>query len=177
MKTKIIIFFALSIFTTNLNAQELKHAVTLEIGGGGLLYSINYEHYLKQYFVARAGISFLLIKEKQTEKSLKIVSIPLSFSYLQNIYHDKHYLEIGIGTMDLITSGDLIEYKGVTDIFLNPYLIAGYRYLPIDKKWNLKLSFTPFFGTKSLTNPTEQGFKPFGSKIQLWGNIGIGYSF
>ena len=177
MKTKINLFFALSIFTISLNAQELKHAVTLEIGGGGLLYSINYEHNIKQNFVARAGISLLLIKEKQTEKTLNVISIPLSFSYLQNIYHDKHYLEIGIGTMNLITSGDLIEYKGVTDIFLNPYLIAGYRYRPIDKNWNFKLGFTPFYGTKSLTNPTEQGFKPFGRKIQLWGNIGIGYNF
>jgi len=177
MKTKVIIFFALIVFTVKLNAQELKHSLTLEIGGGGLLYSLNYEHYIKQNFVARAGVSFFLIKEKQTEKSLKVMSIPLSFSYLQNIYHDKHFLELGVGTMDLITSGDLVEYKGVTDIFLNPYLIVGYRYRPMDKKWNFKLSFTPFYGTKSLTNPTEQGFQPFGKKIQLWGNIGIGYNF
>ncbi len=105
------------------------------------------------------------------------MSIPLSISYLQNIYKQKHYFEVGLGTMDLITSGDLVEYKGVTDIFFNPYLIAGYRYRPIDKNWNFKLSFTPFYGTKSLTNPTDQGFRPFGSKFQAWGNLGVGYSF
>jgi len=153
------------------------HALTFEIGGGGLLYSLNYEHNIKQNFVARAGISFLQIKEKQTEKFLKVMSIPLSFSYLKNIYLDKHFLEVGVGIMDLMTSGDLVEYKGTTDIFLNPYLIAGYRYRPIAKEWNFILSFTPFYGTKSLTNPTEQSFQPFGKKLQIWGNIGVVYNF
>jgi hypothetical protein len=177
MKTKIILFLTITFIALKLNAQELKHSLTLEIGGGGFFYSVNYEYFLKRNFIARAGTSFLLIKEKKTEKSLKVMSIPLSISYLQNIHHNKHYFEIGIGTMDLITSGDLIEYKGVTDIFLNPFLITGYRYRPMDKKWNFKLSLTPFYGTRSLINLTEQGFRPFGSKFQVWGNIGFGYNF
>lgn len=177
MKLKLIILFIIPLFTLNLQAQELKNSITIELGGGGLAYSINYENLIKQNFVARAGFSYLLIMENQTEKVLNVITIPLSFSYLQNIKSNKHFIEMGIGTMDLITSGNLVEYKGVTDIFINPYLIAGYRYRPADKKWTFKLSLTPFYGTKSLTNPTDQGFVPFGRKIQMWGTLGIGYNF
>lgn len=176
MKIKLIILFTIPLFVLNLQAQDLKNSITIELGGG-LAYSINYENLIQQKFVARAGFSYLLIKENQTEKTLNIVTIPLSINYLQNIKRNKHFIEIGVGTMDLITSGDLVEYKGITDVFINPYLIAGYRYRPIDEKWSFKLSLTPFYGTKSLTNPTDQGFMPLGSQIQMWGTVGIGYNF
>jgi hypothetical protein len=177
MKQKLIILFTITLFVLNLQAQELKNSLTIELGGGGLAYSINYENLIKQKFVARAGFSYLLIMENQTEKTLNVITIPLSISYLQNIKSNKHFIEMGIGTMDLITDGDLVEYNRVTNIFINPYLIAGYRYRPIDKKWTFKISLTPFYGTKSLTNPTDQGFMPLGNKIQMWGTIGIGYNF
>jgi len=177
MKLKTIALFTISLLVVQLQGQELKNSFTIEIGGGGLVYSINYENLVNQKIVARAGLSYFLLIENQTEKTLNVITVPLSVSYLLNISRKKHFLEMGIGTMDLITSGDLVEYKGVTDFFINPFLIAGYRYRPIDKKWTFKISLTPFYGTKSLTNPTDQGFMPFGSKIQLWGTIGMGYNF
>ncbi len=177
MKTIFITLFAFILFVFQAQARELKNSLMIEFGGGGLAYSLNYERLIKQQFITRAGFSHFIIVENQTDKTLNVTTIPLSFSYLQKMSGNKHFLEMGIGTMDLITSGDLVEYKGVTNIFINPYLIAGYRYKSTDKKWNFKISLTPFFGTKSLTNPTDQGFMPFGRKIQLWGSIGIGYSF
>jgi len=177
MKSIFILLFTTTLSGLNLHSQDFKNSLLIETGGGGLAYSINYEHLVKQKFVARAGFSYFLIMENQTEKMLNVITIPLSFSYLLNIKSNKHFVEMGIGTMDLITSGDLIEYKGVTSIFLNPYLIAGYRYRPTDKRWTYKISLTPFYGTKNLPNPTDQGFMPFGRKIQMWGTVGIGYNF
>jgi len=160
-----------------LPAQELNNSLTLELGGGGLAYSINYEHLIKQKFIVRAGLSYISILENQTDKTMNLVTIPLSLSYLQNIKSNKHFIELGLGTMDLITSGNLVEFKGVTNVFINPYFIAGYRYWPTNRKWNFKISLTPFYGSKSLTNPTDQGFMPLGSKIQWWGAIGTGFNF
>jgi hypothetical protein len=159
----------------NLNAQHSNNAVSIELGGGGLLYSLNYEHFVAQNFVLKAGFSFFAVEERQTDKSMQVLSLPLSVSYLQPIYKQKHYLEVGIGNMNLITNGDLVEYKGSTDIFLNPYLLVGYRYKHHSQKWQLKMNFTPFYGTKSIITPTEQGFRPFGSTVQLWGGLGFVY--
>lgn len=159
------------------NAQAYKNSLNIELGGGGLAYSINYEHFFSKKFAPRIGMSFLHIRERQTEKSLVVMSFPVSLHYLQNIHNEAHFLEAGFGTMNLITTGDLVEYKGVTDIFLNPFIHLGYRYRPAQKRWNFLIGFTPFYGIKSITNPTEQGFRPFGSKVQLWGTIGVGYNF
>ena len=59
MKQKLIILFTITLFVLNLQAQELKNSLTIELGGGGLAYSINYENLIKQKFVARAGFSYL----------------------------------------------------------------------------------------------------------------------
>ncbi|MFW5707189.1 MAG: hypothetical protein ACOC12_04655 [Bacteroidota bacterium] len=177
MKSKLVILVIITTLGLSLQAQDQKNAITLEIGGGGFLYSINYEFLSSKKIVARVGFSYTLFLENQTEKSLNLISAPLSVSYLQNIYNNRHFLELGLGAMNLVTSGDMVEYKGVTDIFINPYLVAGYRFWPLDRPWNLKIGLTPFYGTRSLIHPTDQGFSPLGSKVQVWGYAGIGYSF
>lgn len=177
MKTpRLTIFFLLLLFCNETNGQSAKNALFMEAGGGGLIYSLNYERTFKYNLAGRAGISFLQIRENQTEKTLNLMSFPLSLSYLQNLRGNVHFVEFGIGVMNLYTDGDLVEYKGARDFFVNPFAIAGYRYKPKGKRWDLRAGLTPFIGTKSLSNPTEQGFQPFGSKIQLWGSLGIGYS-
>jgi hypothetical protein len=179
MRKSILILIIIGLFNVNaLQAQQIApQAITLEIGGLGLSYSLNYEHRMGNHFVARAGISFLHIEERQTGKSNELLSFPVSLSYLKNIGESSHFAEFGIGTMNLLSTGNLVEYQGVTDFFLNPGLILGYRYLPSDSPWSLKASFTPFLGTESLTQPGEKAFSPFGSRLQPWGGIGIGYSF
>jgi hypothetical protein len=179
MRKSIFIFVIIAVFKFHTSqAQQLApQAITLEIGGLGLSYSPNYEHRLGNHFVARASFSFLHIKEKQTGKSNELLSFPVSLSYLKGIGAGSHFAEFGIGTMNLLSTGNLVEYQGITDFFLNPGLILGYRYLPSESPWSLKASFTPFLGTESLTQPGEKAFSPFGGRLQPWGGIGIGYSF
>ncbi len=162
------------------NAQDstnYKNAVTFELGGNGLTYSFNYERHLTKNFNTRIGFSFWKIIENQTEKSMTIMSYPVSLNYWLNIRNQKHFLETGIGVMNLVTSGNLVEYKGVVNYYLNPFVNLGYKYEPLNNKLNYKIGFSPFIGTKALTNPSEQGFQPLGNKIQIWGYIGVGFNF
>ncbi len=152
-----------------------KQAITLEIGGKGLLYNISYEHNAGNNIIMSAGFSFVHLSEKQTNNASTVLSFPLSVSYLYNFTNTQHYSEIGIGTTNLLTTGDLTEYGGITDLFINPTLIVGYRFYPTGKKWSLKASFTPFYGTKSLSNNEGTAFKPFGKQLQPWGGFGFSY--
>jgi hypothetical protein len=182
MKLYTLIFSILTLLFVGLrtNAQDsgnYKNAVMFEIGGNGLAYSVNYERFLRKNFNARAGFSLFNIIESQTDKSMIIMSYPISCNYLINIGRQKHFIETGIGLMNLITSGDLVDYKGVTNYYLNPFLNFGYRYEPTKNRLLYRVGLSPFLGTKSLTNPTEQGFQPLGSIVQIWGYMGIGYKF
>jgi len=177
MKLKFNIFFIILFFVVTLQAQKQKNSLGIELGGGGLAYSINYERHFSEKISLRLGFSFLSINERQTEKTLAVMSYPISVNYLINISGQKHFLETGIGAMNLITSGDLVEYKGVSDFFLNPFLKLGYRYSPTNNRWVYKIGLSPFLGTKSLTHPTAQGFQLFGSETQIWGYVGMGYRF
>lgn len=150
------------------------HSVNFELGGRGLLYSLNYEYNFNKNFVASVGFSFLNISESDISKSSMIMSFPISSSYLLDI-NDEHHLEFGIGLTNLLITGDLVEYEGNTDLFINPNIIIGYRFYPERSSWYFKAIFTPFLGTKSLTNSTGTQFQPFGSLIQAWGGIAIGY--
>lgn len=173
----ILTLLFISIETNAQDSANYKNSVMLEIGGNGLAYSVNYERFLSNKFNLRAGVSFLKIIENQTDKSIIFMSYPISFSYLINLNNQKHYIETGVGTMNLVTSGDLIEYKGVTNYYVNPFLNLGYRYEPSKSRFLYRIGLSPFLGTTSLTNPTEQGFRPLGSEIQVWGYIAIGYMF
>jgi hypothetical protein len=176
----ILLLLALLIISLRADAQDStihKNVVLLEIGGNGLAYSVNYERFINKNINTRAGLSFYNIIENQTDKSMIVMSFPISFNYLLSLGNQKHYIETGMGVMNLITSGDLVEYKGVTNYYLNPFLNLGYRYEPIKNRFLYRIGLSPFLGTTSLTNPTEQGFQPLGSKVQIWGHIGIGYRF
>jgi len=173
-KAFLIIFLAFSAVLAK--AQNPKNAVLMEIGGSGFLYSLNYERNFAKNWLAKAGFSFVHFKELQTEKQMQLYAFPVSVSYLKNIFAEKHFLETGFGVMNVMTSGNMVEYRGATDWYLNPHLIVAYRYRTA-RNWHFRLAFTPFYGTKSLSNPTEFGFSPFGTNLQLWGGLGFGKSF
>lgn len=163
--------------TGKAQAQEDQNAVFFELGGNGLAYGFHYDRHIDYNIHGRAGFSIFRVIENQTEKSLLVMSFPLSFNYRYDLSQGKHFLEGGLGIMNLVTTGDLVEYQGITNYYLNPFINAGYLYKPPGQKWIYKAALTPFLGTKSVTNPTEQGFQPFGNAFQIWGTLGVGYHF
>ena len=173
-KIRILMLLALSQFV---NAQQFKNALNLEIGGTGLVYSVGYERFVKNNFSISLGTSYLTVNEKQTEKNLKIMSFPISTSSFINIGNKRHFAEVGVGVMNLITNGNLIEFKGETNHYLNPYLKLGYRFIPTQNRWQYKVMITPFWASKSSINPTQQGFRLTGGVYQIWGGMALGYRF
>lgn len=174
IKCLVLIFILTSIVHVNAKDNIPDHSVGLELGGKGLLYSLNYEYNFHENFVASIGYSFLNVSESDIDKSSIIMSFPISASYLLSL-NEEHRLEFGLALTNLITTGDLVEYEGNTDYFLNPNLIIGYRFYPIDSRWHFKAMLTPFLGTKSLTNSDGTSFQPFGSTFQIWGGLGVGF--
>lgn len=170
------LFAAFLIIAAHTWAQEFapRQAVNIEIGGKGLLYSINYEYQFAENFMASAGISFLHISESEIDKSSNFWSFPISASYIYE-FSGGHCVEAGIGIMNLVVSGDLVEYAGSTDYFLNPTIIAAYRYQPVESKWRFRIAATPFVGTKSPTHSEGTAFQPLGAVFQIWGGLSIGY--
>jgi hypothetical protein len=158
-------------------SKTFKNAVVVELAGNGLVYSFNYERHSKKDIYLRFGVSMWRIIENQTEKSITVMSYPISLNHLINLGNQKHYLDTGIGVMNLITTGNLVEYKGLTNYYLNPFVNLGYRYSPSKNSFTYKIGFSPFWGTKSWFHPTNQGFQPLGNNIQIWGYLGIGYRF
>ncbi len=183
MKILIFLFLFFCIFQNGLsqsNKDSLKlprHHVFLEIGGNGLLYSLNYEYRFAKAFVVRAGGAYLYLQEKTTEKNQHIASLPITVSYLLNLCQQQHYVEVGGGAMLFLSSGTISSYKATTDFFPNLTAIIGYRYQPIRKHWSCKVAFTPYYGMSSLINSQGEAFNLIGNRLQFWGGVGIGYQF
>ncbi len=177
MSKLIITIAGILLLATNLFGQNNvnRHSISFELGGRGLIYSINYEYKFVDDFVVSAGISFFHLMESETDKSSELMSFPISIGYLLEL-GEGHYTEFGLGIMNLINTGDLVEYSGNTDYFMNPTVSVGYRYQPQDSRWIFKALATPFLGTKSPTNNEGTAFQPLGSVFQIWGGLSVGYS-
>ena len=153
-----------------------RHEVSIEIGGLGLLYTLNY-HRNFDHWQLRGGVGFISVKEQETEKELNVIVIPLD---VRRDFHVKqHQFSIGFGFQNILGSGDIVSHENETDVFINPGIILGYRY-NLKQRLSISLNFTPFYGTKSLTN--DGGYLSlydplviYGTTIHLWGGVGIGY--
>ena len=159
-----------------------RHSVGLEIGGPGLVYTVNYQYHFNSKWSGRLGTGFLRIQENETEKSLNFFVIPLelkhSFDLSQN---GAHLLILGLGLQNIIGSGDIVSNESQMDVFINPFLSLGYQF-NFKNGLYLQANFTPFYGTRSLTR--ESGFFELydplvidGTTIHIWGGIGFGYRF
>ncbi|GMQ25707.1 hypothetical protein Aoki45_23890 [Algoriphagus sp. oki45] len=179
-----ILFLIFAFFSHNLTAQEIERRsqnVFFEIGGHGLIYSINYQRQIKGNWNGRGGIGFLRVIENETDKYLNFWSIPLDIRHEWKSKNERHGFELGVGVQLLIGSGNISSFRKRTDLFINPSLIASYRYYT-KKNMFFSASFTPFYGTRSLTE--ESGYFELydpmvinGTTIHLWMGLGIGYKF
>jgi len=154
-------------------------SIQLELAGTGLLYNVSYEHsFLEGRLRPRVGYGYLLLQEQGTDKSMHLMSFPLGFSYLIAFGGGQHNLELGAGLMNLLLTGDMVEYEGQTDFYLNPWLLIGYRLELNESPWLFRIHLTPFLASKSLIDATEKKFRPIiPGDIQPFAGLGVGYRF
>lgn len=108
-------------------------AIILELGGSGGIGSVNYERTFysrpKYQMNWRAGLSFIPIDRNNGT----VFIFPLMLNYLAG--SSSHKVELGVG------QGLSITTKG--SFFSLTTLAAGYRFQPENKRWFLRVTYSP----------------------------------
>jgi hypothetical protein len=139
-----------------------KNQFYLELGGNGIIYSLNYERLLSENFTLRGGIGYTpgLIFVEGT-----FIHIPFTASYLIGSSSSK--FEMGLG-FTYFTGRDVeifgLEGGDKSVIVLTG--IIGYRYVS-QKGFVFRIAFTPFYNP----NNTED------SRFLPSGGLSFGYVF
>ncbi len=163
--TSWILLLIVGLSTKNIHAQDVveappKHAFFAEIGGNGLLFSINYNYRLGDKFGLRGGIGFAGGKENYGSSGFtynnSIFTIPLSANLL--LGKNGKYFELGAGITLVSEKIEFLEreYSPITGT-----LTFAFRYQPLGGGFMFNVGLTPIF--------TDKYFDPFRP------GVGIGY--
>ena len=158
---KLIITFSILLSISNLSAQVISQNVIqdsvlekkfmfIEVGGNGILLSINYERLIFDNIGVRTGVGTLGIYG---------LTIPAMFNFYIG---SNRQLELGIGTVYT----DYFPKEGGF-IHNGEFLIGttvGYKFQKENSNLILRFSFTPFYSTSE-------------DKVQLFGGISLGCAF
>lgn len=136
------------------------NGVYFEIGGQGLIFSLNYDYRFITNSTFRIGASFFLFG----------YGFPISLNFITD-NNSSHHFEAGIGVMWLKASSLWGEAKSE---FI-PNCCLGYRYQPIKKSVLLRVSFTPFFNFKEERDRLGNQIKKL--EIRPWGGFSVGLTF
>jgi len=150
-KPKFFIATVLSLLfiSDNLRAQEnedKRHAVYLELGGVGFIYSFNYEYHLNKKSAVRAGGMFLRYNNQERQGDLnRYQGLIIPLTYNTFVGKKNHKLELGVGIVfqDFRVENNLPNrterFVGIFDTDTRGLGLAGvigYRYQP-SKEGNL----------------------------------------
>ena len=150
-------------------ARKADNAVFLELGGNGLVYSINYERLFGDTdFSLRVGLSYISLaaSNSRTNAKLGIVTVPVLANYY--VGGRDHKLQLGGGLTFLSVSGqngDTGNIVTVSGLVPAPTLAVGYRYLPARGGFTFFIGFTPF-----IIPGNAQVLKP-------WAGMSVGGAF
>jgi hypothetical protein len=158
------------------NSQHLnKNHLSVELGGAGVLGSINYERLVKaksNKLLLRVGLSYLPLTVNN-KKALGTPILPFGLYYLIG---DKHHLELGLNntfgyTVDNITNKNELKY------FLMPSV--GYRFENFFKKSvYFSIAYSPVFAFEDYSKCVNciKADSNTG-QFQNWAKIAVGYNF
>ncbi len=141
-----------------------KNSVQLELGGHGLIYSLNYERILLngQRFKTTAQVGFAYYP-----RWADIIDIWLPVEINEIISFNKHHIELGLGYVFINESTRGVNNTIVSRQWEGLYSgRIGYRYQKPNGRFVLRVSFTPLFG--SLDTPFA---------FHALGGVALGYSF
>ncbi len=142
---------------------DYRNSVQLELGGHGLIYSLNYEWILlnspKLKTAVQAGIAYY-------PPSTNIIDIWIPVLVNEIITFNKHHMEIGIGYVTTVESTSYQETPP-TGWELHGFITGrlGYRLQKQGSRFIMRAAFTPLL---SLENEME--FHPMGG-------LSFGYAF
>ena len=137
-----------------------RNLIFVELGGNGLLCTINYDRALTESFTLRLGIGHLTegaipVSADQTSAvSRASFGVPLLVNYVRG--NARHRLELGAGiTIFAAAAGaSLVEPVATA--------VIGYRYVPSEGGFTYRIGFTPLVSTRA---------------VLPWGGLSFGYLF
>ena len=147
--------------------RTAKNVLYVELGGNGILYSLNYERFVTDDINIRLGLDYFSVSATDSSgdsANATFLVIPVMFNYM-GIGTPNHKLELGVG-LDLLylsAQSSIVGSEGDVDGFVvGGTATIGYRYVPHDGGFNFKVGFTPVFAPKF---------------FQPWGGLGFGAVF
>ncbi|WP_141491502.1 hypothetical protein [Longimonas halophila] len=152
---------AVSDSTARAAAEPARNALYVELGGAGLLYSINYDRHLVGRLHLRGGYATLMSDFLFNGRAHMV---PVQLAFVSNTTHG---LELGAGATLVRGNGpsglrphntDDTSTSGIAASF-----VVGYRYQPIERGFLFRIGFTPFVGSNGRFVPS--------------GGISFGYAF
>ena len=145
------------------SSERAQNAVYIELGGAGLLYSVNYDRHVFGRWHLRAGYS-TLGSDFWFGDNGRTHLVPLQFVFVSQT---EHAFELGAGLTLVWQSNDPDPLGQPTSDFgaMIPSFTAGYRYQPRDQGFLFRIGFTPFVGYDNTL------------RILPYGGISFGYAF
>ena len=144
------------------NNDPIKHTAFVELGGSGLLYSLNYERIFQKEGqktkIARVGFSYF--GDFDTSST---VTVPVTFSFL--FCESPNFLELGAGPTILHSfEGDITGIAALA--------VIGYRHQHLNRGGIFyRFTLTPFIGEYSSDKDNWRWIPLF------WGGASIGWGF
>lgn len=132
------------------SSPSAKNTFYAELGGSGLIYSLNYDRLIAPNVSVRGGLSYIGFAASSGGSSagVGLLTIPLTASYLFNLGGSPSHIEVGAGVTPLIGSvsgtalGSTAANTGVSSMLTG---IVGYRLQPFDGGFNFRANVTPLF--------------------------------
>lgn len=138
-----------------------RNSIFVELGGNGILYSLNYDRKFANHVSGRIGGMFATLKDENTDERIGLLLLPTMVNYL--IGSGSSRIELGLGPLWGYANGELDDVGSFSGFGLAGVTsTVGYRLQPVDGGFNFRIALTPF--------ATSDGF-------QLWGGLGFGFSF
>lgn len=144
-----------------------RNAIYAELGGNGLLYTLNYDRRIRNHVTGRAGLMFISLSgtdEDGSRVEATVAFVPLMVNRL--IGSGAGRFELGIGPVFGFAGGEIDDVEDEDVEFTGLGLAAvsstiGYRYQPLDGGLVFRAGLTPFYS----------------GSLQVWGGLSIGVAF
>ncbi len=146
-----------------------RNLIFVELGGNGILYTINYDRGLTEDLSVRIGIGHLeeganpISTGPDEIAAQAATTVPVLMSYVHG--HQSHRLELGAGVTVIRHSGTRAmgnQPELPADLSVLATAVIGYRYVPREGGFTYRAGFTPLL--------SRGGILP-------WGGLSFGYLF
>lgn len=165
-----------------MSAPFHQNQLSLSLGGGGLVYSLNYERLLLKDSPINYAIE---IGAAYYPKGSGFSTLWLPVSVNTILFQGKHHLETGIGAAITSETWTAKKRKPIDGSDYFATLKIGYRYQAIGSRFVFRTSFMSFFETykffqkhqNTMSSSRSNDKFLFENDVHPWGGIALGYVF